>query len=58
MPSNPHLWGVKHESKVPQFAEPLGCEENIFRFDVHVNERMVVKVLQGLRVQISLYFVC
>ena len=41
------LGQVYHEAKVSQFTNPVHPDENIFWFDVHVDEVMVVQVLEG-----------
>ena len=41
------LGQIYHEAEVSQFTNPVHPDEDIFRFDVHVDEIVVVEVLEG-----------
>ena len=43
------LGEVEHEAKVSQFAESVAADEDVLRLDVHVDELVVVQVLEGVQ---------
>lgn len=49
MPWATDLRHVKHEAKIPQLAHTISAEEDVFRLDIHVHQRVLMEMVDSLK---------